>query len=463
MKTTSARRNRTKVHSTQLLPPGPAAPAAWQLLRYSQSPLSFLEECARRYGDPFTLRCAGYGTFVMLSDPNAVRDVFRGSSDILYSGEGNAFLSVALGANSVLILDGKPHARQRRVLLPPLKGERMRSFFSPMQAATLDAVYAWPVGRIQPMLETMQKITLGVMLKVVLGLQSTDELTLIADQIQRMMAMGRGRHGLIMVKLLPVALLQRTKCLPFFRRMQDLDRSLFALIERQRRVPRAEAGESVLADLSSTMHEDGSRLSDQEIRDAVLTLLLSGHDTTAVALAWALEQIVPRPEVVQNIREELQMVTGGAPPDAAQLEKLEYLDAAIRESLRTRTILPFVLRVTKSDFTAGNRNYPAGIQLCPCNHLVHRREDLYPDPLAFRPERFLSRKYLSHEWFPFGGGHRMCIGTALAMYQMKVVLSTLFATARLSRPAGSRSLPIRRGIVLAPHDGTQLNVEASRS
>ena len=137
---------------------------------------------------------------------------------------------------------------------------------------------------------------------------------------------------------------------------------------------------------------------------------------------------------------------------------MEYLDAAIRESLRVRTILPFVVRKTKARFTAGDREYPPDILLCPCNHLVHQREDLYPDPAKYRPERFLERRYAAHEWFPFGGGSRMCLGIAFALYEMKVVLSMLFAAVRFARPTGSRSEPVRRGIALAPHDGTRVTV-----
>ena len=222
----------------------------------------------------------------------------------------------------------------------------------------------------------------------------------------------------------------------------------------RRREPAAR-GDNVLADLLAATHEDGTPLSDPEVRDAVLTLLTAGHDTTALALAWALEQIVPRAGAVGQITDELQRVTGGGPPRAEHLARLEYLDAAIRESLRVRTILPYVVRLTKRPFTAGGREYPPGVVLCPCNHLVHRRADLYPEPARFRPERFLGRKYAGHEWFPFGGGNRTCLGMAFALYEMKVVLATLFSQVRLERPPGSRSRPLRRGLSLAPDDGTR--------
>ncbi len=445
------------------LPPGPKTPAVWQLLRYSHSPLPFLEACARRYGDPFTIQFAGYGKFVMLASPDAVQDVFRGDPYKLHSGEGNEFLTASVGRNSVLVLDDEPHARQRRVLLPPLKGERMRSFFDSMQATTLAAVQAWPLGRTLSMVEPMQQITLRLMLQVVLGLNSSAELADFAGKVQRVLELARGRHGLILVKILPISLLQRTRWLPFYRRMHDLDQALFAFIEKRRQEPVAERDENVLADLLSASHEDGQPLDDQEIRDALVTMIFAGHDTTSVALAWVLEQIVPRPDVVARITEELRRTTGGAPPRADQLNQLTYLDAAIREGLRVRTIMPFVVRLTKAAFTAGGREYPQGIVLCPCNHLVHRRDDLYPEPEKFRPDRFLERHYAAHEWFPFGGGNRMCLGMAFALYEMKVVLSTLFATVRLARPPGSRSTPVRRGLALAPDDGAQMTVVERRN
>jgi cytochrome P450 len=425
--------------------------------------LPFLEACARRYGDPFMVRFAGYGKFVMLASPDAVKDVFRGDSHTLHSGEGNEFLSATVGRNSVLVLDDEPHARQRRVLLPPLKGERMRSFFDAMQAATVEEVQAWPLGRTLGMVGPMQQITLRVILQVVLGLGSGAELAEFAGKVQRVLELGRGRYGLIFVKVLPIALLQRTRWLPFYRRMHDLDEALAAFIEKRRQQPVADRGENILADLLAARHESGEPLSNEEVRDALVTLIFAGHDTTSVALAWALEQIVPRADVVERLTDELQRVTGGGPPRAGHLHQLDYLDAAIREGLRVRTIMPFVVRLTKRAFTAGGREYPPGIVLCPCSHLVHRREDLYPEPEKFRPDRFLERHYAAHEWFPFGGGSRMCLGMAFALYEMKVVLGTLFAMVRLARPPGSRSAPVRRGLALAPDDEAQVTVVERRA
>jgi cytochrome P450 len=276
--------------------------------------------------------------------------------------------------------------------------------------------------------------------------------------VGRMLDFGRTRHTLIWVKLVPSRLLTGARWLPYFRQMQKLDDAIFHQIRSMRNLASGDRGQSVLADLVSATHEDGSPLGEWQIRDAVVTLLVAGHDTTALGLAWALEQIVPRPDVVEKIPEELHRVTGGSPPAAGQLDDLVYLDAAIRESLRIRTQFPFVVRLAKQPFIAGEREYPAGVVLCPCMHLVHRRPDLYPEPESFRPERFIERWFAGHEFFPFGGGTRACLGMAFALYEMKVVLATLFARVRLARPRGSHSAPVRQGIALGPDDGAVMTV-----
>jgi cytochrome P450 len=441
-----------------LLPPGPRASAIRQLWRYSHSPLPFLEECSRRYGDPFTVHWAGYGRFVMLTAADAIKDVFRGDPHALHSGEGNEIFAATVGPNSVLVLDDEPHQRQRRILLPPLKGERMRSFFDAMRATTQEELRSWPVGQPVRTLEPMQGITVRVILQAVLGLPPGPERDDFERRVNRLLSFGRSRYSLILMKLLPPHLVRRFRFLPFWRQLHQLDDALFAFIRDRRGQPASQRGENVLADLLAATHEDGTPLTDQEIRDAAVTLLIAGHDTTAIALAWALEQIVPRPDVVARLTDELRSHTGGGLPEADHLNRLDYLDAVIRESLRVRTIFPFVVRLTKRPVMAGGREYPPGVILCPCSHLVHRRPDLYPEPEKFRPERFLERKYAAHEWLPFGGGNRMCLGLAFALYEMKVVLSTLFAQARLSRPPGSHSAPFRRGIPLAPDDGAQIVV-----
>jgi cytochrome P450 family 135 len=440
------------------LPPGPRAPAWWQLVRFAGDPLGLLAECHRRYGDAFTLDVAGNGRFVMLADPEAVREVFRGDPDVLHSGEANALFTATVGRHSVLVLDGAPHARQRRVVVPPLKGERMRAFFDAMRLETLEAVRAWPVGAPFPTLPTMRRVTLRVILRTGLGLAHGPEMDCFERKMETFLSNGRQRYALVMMTIIPIQRLSGSRWVPLFRQLSDLDDDLFAFIAARRRGGQPPAGENVLDDLLAATHEDGTPLGDREVRDALITILIAGHDTTALALAWALAEIAGHPEVVDRLVDELARVTGGGPPEAGHLTALEYLEGAIRESLRLRPIAPFVVRKSVQPFAVGGREYPAGVVLCPCSYLVHRRAELYPDPERFRPERFLERRFGPHEWFPFGGGNRVCLGMPFALYEMKVLLATVLSQVRPSRPAGARSRARRYGIVLGPDDGGRVVV-----
>lgn len=444
--------------TTADLPPGPGTPSWWQLWRFTHEPLALLDEGRSRWGDAFTLNIGGYGRFVMLSDPEAVREVFRGEPESLHSGEANEIFRASLGPSSVLLLDEAPHQRQRRVLVPPLKGERMRAFFEAMRDETLAAAARWPKGTPFAALPDMRKITLRVILRTGLGIAAGPELDAFERKVETMLASGRQRHAVIMMKVVPIHRLSKSRWVPFFRQLNDLNDLLFAFIAARRRGEKPPVTENVLDELLAARHEDGDPLNDQEVRDALFTILIAGHDTTALALSWALAEIVPRAEVMARVRDELREVAGGLPPTADQLPKLEYLDGAIREALRLRPVVPFVVRLTKRPFTAGGREYPPGVVLCPCAYLVHRRADLFPEPEQFRPERYGERKYGPHEWFPFGGGQRVCLGMPFALYEMKVVLATLFSRVPLRRPEGARSRAIRIGVVLGPDDGARVVV-----
>jgi Cytochrome P450 len=211
------------------LPPGPMAPAWWQLVRFAGDPLGLLDECQRRYGDTFTLDVAGNGQFVMLSDPEAVREVFRGDPDVLHSGEANALFTATVGRHSVLVLDGAPHARQRRVLVPPLKGERMRSFFDAMRLETLEAAQSWPRDAPYPALPTMRRITLRVILRTALGLALGPEMDCFERKIETFLSHGRQRYALVLMTIVPIGRLSGSRWVPLFRQLSDLDDDLFAL------------------------------------------------------------------------------------------------------------------------------------------------------------------------------------------------------------------------------------------
>src|SRR3954452_9225635 len=307
------------------LPPGPTSPAWWQLVRFAGDPLRLLDECRHRFGDAFTLDIAGNGRFVMLSDPEAVREVFRGDSEALHSGEANQLFAATVGRNSVLVLDEAPHARQRRVLVPPLKGDRMRVFFDAMRLETLEAVRALPRDAPFPALPTMRRVTLRVVLRTAMGLAPGPEMDRFERKMEAFLSHGRQRHALELMTIVPIHRLSGSRWVPLFRQLSDLDDDLFAFITARRRGERPPAGQNVLDDLLAAAHEDGTPLADREVRDALVTVLIAGHETTALALAWALAEVAAHPEVIDRLRDELARVTGAGPPEAAHLPALEYL------------------------------------------------------------------------------------------------------------------------------------------
>ncbi len=444
------------------LPPGPAYGATNQLLRYSFRPIEFLEECAARYGETFTLRLAGFGTLVQLTRPDDIRDVFKGDSTILHAGEGNALLSSVVGASSVLVLDEKPHVRQRKAMLPPLKGDRMRTFFDAMQGEALTVAEQWSGAGFVRADKAMQTITLRVILRASLGLQPGPEFDQMQHTMARLLMHVRHPLALVMWNLFPLDRYENSRVLPFYRMRRKFDSMLFENFARQRAMDPDDRPECLLKDLMVATYDDGSTMTDNELRDAIVTVLAAGHDTTALALAWAFELILAQPDVVSRIEAELDEVAGGALPSIEQIPQLIYLDAVVRESLRVRNVIPFIVRVLKEDFSVGGFAYPSNVVLCPSIHLLHMREDLYPEPLRFRPDRFLERKFAPHEWIPFGGGNRACLGQAFAVYEMKVVLATLFASLRMERKPGAVSRPVRRGISIGPSDGALLRVVERR-
>jgi cytochrome P450 len=418
-----------------------------------------LDAAQRRYGDTFTLRIPGNGPFVMLGDPKAVREVFQADPDVLHSGEANSIFTATVGRHSVLVLDGAPHMRQRRVLVPPLKGERMRLFFESMRSETLDAVRSWPIGTAFSTLPSMRRITLRVILRSGLGLTPCPMLDRFEQKMEAFLSHGRQRYALLWMTIIPIERLSGSRWVPLFRQLRDLDDDIFTLIAARRRGEQCADGPNVLDDLLAARYDDGAPLGDQEVRDALITILIAGHETTALSLSWALTDIAEHPQVAGRLVDELTRVTGGGLPSAEQLSELEYLDAVIRESLRLHSVAPFVVRKTMRPFAVCGREYPAGVVLCPCSYLVHRRAELYPSPDRFLPDRFLERKFGLHEWFPFGGGNRICLGMPFAMYEMRVLIATLLGQVRIARPVGARSRARRYGIVLGPDDGGRIVVQ----
>jgi cytochrome P450 family 135 len=428
-----------------VLPPGPRAPRALQTARWVARPVGFLEDSARRYGDAFTLRITYEGTWVFISDPDAVKQVFTGDPRLLHAGEANIVLLPVLGSHSLLLLDDDDHMAQRKLMLPSFHGERMRGYEETMAAVAAREIERWPAGEPLSAWATMQAITLEVIMRTVVGVRETDRLERLGQALRSSLAWAAEPRRLAQLALLgPRRAAERGT---MRRALEPTDALIYEEIRARRDAPDLAERDDVLSLLLQARHDDGSEMSDKELRDQLMTLLVAGHETTATALAWALEALTHHPASLTRLRDEID-----AGDDA-------YLDAVVKEVLRLRPVIALVLRRLIEPMEIGGRMLPAGVNVAPCIYLLHRRADVYDEPRAFRPERFLEKPPGTYTWIPFGGGVRRCLGASFAQFEMNVVLRELVSRLdiRAARPEPERR--VRRAIVFAPSRGGEIVVE----
>jgi len=438
------------------LPPGPRTPSALQLAQFIRDRLGILDRCAERYGEFFTIRFP-WETLVFTSNPDAVKQIFTGDPAIYFAGQGNDILRPFLGDYSVLLLDGAEHLRQRRLLLPPFHGERMLAYADVMRDVTLAEIERWPRGTAFPIHASMQEITLEVIMRAVFGMVSGERHDRLRSSLQQLLEES-SRSILVFLPFLQFNLGGLTPYARFRRRMDDIDRMLFEEIAERRATDNGAGRNDILSLLLQAVDEDGRPMSPQELRDELLTLLVAGHETSATSLAWIFYYLLKDREILEGVRAELRQVVGEGPIRPEQVKELRLLDASVKETARLRPILVFVARRLQQPVELGGYSLPAGVTVAPCIHLTQRRPDLYPEPDAFRPQRFLDGKQTPYDYFPFGGGARRCLGMAFAQFEMKVVLATVLSQLDLELPADSDVYPVRRAITLAPSDGTRVIV-----
>jgi len=423
------------------LPPGPALPPLVQTVAALGSPDAFLGGCRRRYGDVFTLRIAGAPPFVVLCAPGAIREVFTGPADVLHAGAANAPLAPLVGERSVLLLDGAEHLRERRALLPPFHGERMRAYEGIIERATVREMEGWPRRRPFALLPAMQEVTLEVIMRAVLGVAAGARYEDLATRIRIALRPEAGRVRLVLSLLAPDTALEQR----FAERVAAVDELVLAEIGDRRRDERLGEREDVL----SLLLRGGER-TDAELRDEVVTLLVAGHETTATALAWAFERLVRHPDVLERATEEARGGDGHA-----------YLDAVVKEALRARPVIPSVGRILQAPYSVGGWELPAGTNVVPSIALTHRHPGVHEEPGAFCPERFLGSDTPSgYEWLPFGGGTRRCLGASFALFEMRVVLRTVLARARLAPAEDGDEGVVRQNVTLAPARGARVRLAA---
>jgi cytochrome P450 len=431
------------------LPPGPRTPKTVQTIGWWARPIAFLEQCRERYGKRFTIELLATPPFVMVSDPDQIKAVLTAPPDVLHPGEGARILEPIVGSKSVILLDEAPHLEQRKLMLPAFHGERMQRLAGLVTEVVERETAAWPREEPVRLHPRLQAVTLEVILRAVFGLDPGERMDGVRRRLTEMLEIGAKPLGLL--PHLQRSWGGRGPWVRFMRLRQETDELLFDLIRERRR----EDGErdDVLGMLLEARHEDGSPMTDEELRDELMTLLVAGHETTASALAWAFERLANRPAIVDSLAEEAAAGDGDA-----------YVTATVQETLRSRPVLPMAApRLVMKPVEIGGWDYPEGVCLCPNAYLVHHDPEIYDAPYEFRPERFVDQSPGTYTWIPFGGGRRRCLGASFALLEMKAVLRAVASTCEVATAAGGAEPSMRRSITISPRYGGKVVLRPRRS
>ena len=431
------------------LPPGPRLPSALQAIAWARRPLPFLERCQRRYGDTFTIRVRHSGTWVILGDPEDVKRVFMADHTVLGVGVANSILGPLLGPRSVMLLEEPEHVRRRKLMLPPFHGERMRGYGAMMADVTSGELQSWPLGEPFELWPHMQEITLEAIMRVVFGEIETERMRRLRARLRELTGwMNDPRRLTLLAAAGPRWLADNTG---YRRVMGPVEEAVLDEVRERQAQPGPDEREDIASMLAHAKYEDGSSMTEQDLRDELVTLLTDGP--TSALLCWAFERLLRHPDKLARLRRDL---------DAGAQDT--YLDAVVKETLRLCPAAPIVVRRLLEPMQLGGYTIPAGTTVAPCVHLIHRRPDIYPDPLSFRPGRFLERAdglaIDTYTWIPFGGGVRRCLAASYAQLLMKQVIRTILSEVDL-RPADTRSERTRKSaIAFVPH--RQATVIATR-
>ena len=418
-----------------MLPPGPRAPLPLQTLRYGLDPHGYFESAHRAFGDVFTVRPMGE-TWVVLAHPDAVRELYTYAPDEVDSGVANMTLRPLLGTSNVLLLDGPEHLRRRKLVLPPFHGERMLAYEAVIREATRREIASWPIGAPVATLPRMHAITLHVVLRAVFGLEEGPRLDRLGALLRRLVTWTTDpRRALVFAYIGPDRLM---KLRGFRRQLADVDGAILDEIARRRVAADLHARTDILSLLLQARDEDGAALSDSELRDELLTLLVAGHETTAGLLSWALTEIAAHPEAQSRL-------AAGETGLAA---------AAVTETLRLHPPVPLgSLRRLRRPRQVAGRQLPAGATVASCSLLIHRRADVYEQPDEWIVDRFATMRPPAGAWLPFGGGVRRCVGAAFAQFEARIVIDELLRGLELKPDGPARRRVGRRGIVIVPARG----------
>ena len=450
-------------------PPGIESFSWRQKLQWVRQPLDLLETLTEEYGDTFCMPgTTQRASTLFTSDPQGIREIFATDPNCLDSGKAAGVHLPLLGPNSLIALDGERHKRQRKLLMPPFHGERMRAYGELIREITHQVTEEWAIGSSFPMRQGMQAISFRVILKAVFGIEDGPRYARLKTSLMNRL---NPRHPLVSTLMLMFPVLQQDwgRWSPWGRMMEQqrqIDELLYAEIF-DRRANFDSSRTDILSLMMAAQDENGEAMSDEELRDELITLLVAGHETTATALAWALYWVHYQPEVGEKLRRELDGLGDRSDPnglDPNEILKLPYLNAVVQETLRIYPVVMFALpRLVKAPVQILGYDLEPGTVVSPCIYLTHHRPDLYPEPKAFKPERFLERQFSSWEYLPFGGGNRRCIGLAFALFEMKLVLATILSNWEMELASRQPVKPVRRGLLMAPENGVPMVVKGKRT
>ncbi|MBD2447616.1 cytochrome P450 [Nostoc sp. FACHB-152] len=441
---------------TYSLPDGPRVPYWRRVIKFIAQPIEYVEDFAQVYGDNFTIWGNRENQLVYFSHPQALEEIFTADPSYFEAGRGNQSLRFLLGDNSLILLDGDRHQRQRQLLTPPFHGERMRAYGQTIQDITQQVSNEWVIGKPFNIRASMQEITMRVILRVVFGV---DEGTTFQQLRQLLTSVLEIMGSPLMSAAIIFRFLQKdwgawSPWGKVTRQLKQIDHLIYGLIQ-ERRAESGQHRQDILSLLISARYDDGQPMSDAQLRDELMTMLVAGHETTASALTWAFYWLDRLPEVREKLLQELH--TLGVNPEPTQIAKLPYLTAVCQETLRIYPIVPTAFfRVAKSPIEIMGYKLPKGTLIIPSIYLAHHREEVYPQPNLFQPERFLERQFSPYEYIPFGGGNRRCIGLAFAQYEMKIALATILSQFQLSLVKKRPVRPVRRGLTLAAPAGMRI-------
>ncbi|MFB2980739.1 cytochrome P450 [Microseira sp. BLCC-F43] len=443
--------------------PETSVPRWRQTINGITRPMYYLEKTRQEYGDIYLVKFAGFPNQLVISDPQAIQQIFTADPKLFDSGSGNQITEPLVGPNSLILLDGDRHMQQRKVLMPPFHGERMKAYGQAICEISQQVTNEWKIGETFVARPAMQEISLQVILRTIFGLKEGERYQQIRNILTAMLDSFNQPLSAIFLffKSLQFDLGPWSPWGNFIRKRALLDELLYQEI-RERRAQPESWGEDILSLLLSARDQAGQPMTDVELRDELMTMLFAGHETTATALAWALYWIHYLPEVREKLLQELNYIDiDNAEP--MEIARLPYLNAVCSETLRIYPIVFFALpRILLDPMQLMDYNLPKGTMLSICIYLTHHRPDIYPEPNQFKPERFLERQFSPYEYLPFGGSNRRCLGAAFAMFEMKLALANILSCCSLELAEKSPLIPVRRGITFAPKGGVHLTLKARK-